>query len=366
MRRIIKGWLKAGILDKGVFQKSEAGTPQGGVISPLLANIALDGMEKYVKDRLEDDLFQANKARIRREGLSSGGIGRRRARTSMTIIRYADDFVVVHRDRDIVEKAQSVIEEFLRGMGLELKPSKTRIAHTIENLDGKIGFDFLGWTVRQFVDEKKAMGHKTIIKPSKDSVKKHLKAIKDEIDRKKGANQFALMNKLNPIIKGWSRYHATQVATSTFAYLRNRVFEKLWKWACFSHSNKGKEWIRSRYWRRYGKNNWRFMDAAGHFLIEHTDHKIVRHTFVKPSKSPYDGDWAYWSRRMGKEPTISPRVAKLMKKQDGKCGRCELYLTSNDLVDVHHVDGNHKNNKESNLSLLHRHCHDSAHNRKAA
>jgi RNA-directed DNA polymerase len=366
MRRIIKGWLKAGILDKGVFQKSEAGTPQGGVISPLLANIALDGMEQYVKERLEEDLFQAQKARSRREGLSAGNNNRRRAKDSMTIVRYADDFVVMHRDKDIVEKAQAVIEEFLRGMGLELKPSKTRIAHTMENLDGKIGFDFLGWTVRQFVDNKAALGQKTLIKPSKDSVKRHLRVIKDEVDRKKGANQFALINKLNPIIKGWSRYHATVVSTKTFQYLRNRVFEKLWNWACFNHSNKGKQWIKSRYWRRHGNNNWRFMTASGSFLMCHSDHNIRIHEMVHPSRSPYDGDWAYWSKRMGKEPTISPRVSRLMKSQKGRCGECGLFLTSEDLVEVHHIDGNHKNNAYKNLTLIHRHCHDQVHGRKAA
>jgi len=366
MRRIIKGWLKAGILDKGVFQKSEAGTPQGGVISPLLANIALDGMEEYVKDRLEEDLFQSQKTRVGKEGLKPGSSNRRNARNSMTIVRYADDFVVLHRDKDIVEKAQAVIEEFLRGMGLELKPSKTRIAHTMVDLDGKIGFDFLGWTVRQFEDDKAGMGHKALIKPSKDSVKRHLKAIKDEVDRKKGSNQVALISRLNPIIKGWSRYHATVVSTKTFQYLRNRVFEKLWNWACFNHSNKGKQWIKSRYWRRHGKNNWRFMTASGNFLICHTDHQIRRHSMIHPSKSPYDGDWAYWSKRMGKEPTISPRVSKLMKSQKGRCGECGLFLTSEDLVEVHHIDGNHKNNAYKNLTLIHRHCHDQVHGRKAA
>ena len=366
MRRIIKGWLKAGILDKGVFQKSEAGTPQGGVISPLLANIALDGMEKYVIDSLEDDLFQAQKARTRREGLKKSSNNRGAARSTMTIVRYADDFVVLHRDRDIVEKAQSVIEEFLRGMGLELKPSKTRIAHTRENLDGKIGFDFLGWTVRQFEDNKTAMGQKTIIKPSKDSVKRHLRAIKDEIDREKGANQLALITKLNPIIRGWSRYHATVVSGRTFGYLRMKVFEKLWRWACFNHSNKGKEWIRSRYWRRHGMNNWRFMTEAGKFLMCHSDHLIRRHTMINPSKSQYDGDWAYWTKRMGKVPIVSPRVSKLMKSQKGRCGECGLFLTSNDLVEVHHIDGNHKNNAYKNLTLIYRHCHDQVHGKKAA
>jgi len=108
------------------------------------------------------------------------------------------------------------------------------------------------------------------------------------------------------------------------------------------------------------------MTASGEFLMEHTDHKIIRHAMINPSKSPFDGDWADWSERMGKEPTISPRVAKLMKKQEGKCGRCELFLTSRDLVEVHHIDGNHKNNKETNLTLLHRHCHDQAHGKVAA
>ena len=360
LRKIIKGWLKAGILDDGVFHKSDAGTPQGGVISPLLANIALDGMEKHVKDRLEEDLLQSAKARVKREGLPQV-VGRRDARKAMAIIRYADDFVVIHRDKDIVEKAKEVIFDWLAEMGLELKPSKTRIAHTIENLDGKAGFDFLGCEIRQYRDKTTKLGHKTIIKPSKDAAKRHLAKVGEVIERHKGMNQIALISKLNPIIKGWSRYHCTTVARKTFEYLKHRMYEKLWRWACFNHAHKGKMWIKDRYFRRHGGYNWRFMAASGEFLMEHTDHKIIRHAMINPSKSPYDGDWAYWSKRMGKEPTISPRVAKLMKKQEGKCGRCELFLTSLDLVEVHHSDGNHKNNKETNLTLLHRHCHDQAH-----
>ena len=354
LRKIIKGWLKAGIMDNGVFQKSDAGTPQGGVISPLLANIALDGMEEYVKDRLEDDLHRSYKAR-------TGYRGTRDARRAMTIIRYADDFVVIHRDKDIVEKAKEVISDWLAEIGLELKPSKTRIAHTIENLDGKAGFDFLGCEVRLYRDKTTKLGHKTIIKPSKDAAKRHLAKIGEVVERHKGMNQIALILKLNPIIKGWSRYHCTTVARKTFEYLKHRMYEKLWRWACFNHSHKGKIWIKDRYFRKHGGHNWRFMTASGEFLMEHTDHKIIRHAMINPSKSPYNGDWAYWSKRMGREPTISPRIARLMKKQEGKCGRCELFLTSCDLVEVHHIDGNHKNNKETNLTLLHRHCHDQAH-----
>jgi RNA-directed DNA polymerase len=279
----------------------------------------------------------------------------------MTIIRYADDFVVIHRDKDIVEKAKEVISDWLAEMGLELKPSKTRIAHTIENLDGKAGFDFLGCEVRQYRDKTTKLGHKTIIKPSKDAAKRHLAKIGEVVERHKGTNQIALISKLNPIIKGWSRYHCTTVARKTFEYLKHRMYEKLWRWACFNHAHKGKIWIKDRYFRRHGGYNWRFMTASGEFLMEHSDHKIIRHAMINPSKSPYDGDWAYWSKRMGKEPTISPRIAKLMKKQEGKCGRCELFLTTRDLVEVHHIDGNHKNNKETNLNLLHRHCHDQAH-----
>jgi RNA-directed DNA polymerase len=120
----------------------------------------------------------------------------------MSIIRYADDFVFIHRDKDIVEKAQTVISDWLAEVGLELKPSKTRIAHTIENLDGKAGFDFLGCEIGQYRDETANLGHKTIIKPSKDEAKRHLAKVGEVIERHKGTNQIPLISKLNPIIKG--------------------------------------------------------------------------------------------------------------------------------------------------------------------
>ena len=120
----------------------------------------------------------------------------------MSIIRYADDFVVIHRDKDIVEKAQTVISDWLAEVGLELKPSKTRIAHTIENLDGKAGLDFLGCEISQYRDETANLGHKTIIKPSKDEAKRHLAKVGEVIERHKGTNQIPLISKLNPIIKG--------------------------------------------------------------------------------------------------------------------------------------------------------------------
>ncbi len=183
-------------------------------------------MEKHVKDRLEEDLLQSAKARVEREELPQV-VGRRDARKAMAIIRYADDFVVIHRDKDIVEKAKEVISDWLAEMGLEFKPSKTRIAHTIENLDGQAGFDFLGCEIRQYRDKTTKLGHKTIIKPSKDAAKRHLAKVGEVIERHEGMNQIALISKLNPLIKVWSRYHCTTVDGKTFEYLKHRMYEKL-------------------------------------------------------------------------------------------------------------------------------------------
>jgi len=167
MRRIIKAWLKAGIMDGDTLFPTREGTPQGGVISPLLANIALHGLETEIQSR-----FQRNK----------------RAGTTMmmwtpAVIRYADDFVVLHRDEGVVRECQRIAQDWLKGMGLELKSSKTRIGHTLKEMDGTAGFDFLRFTVRQFPVGKyhtgkqggKALGFKTIIKPSKKKVKLHLR-----------------------------------------------------------------------------------------------------------------------------------------------------------------------------------------------
>ncbi|MEH2320277.1 group II intron reverse transcriptase/maturase [Nostoc sp.] len=190
--RQVRAWLKAGVMDgKQLFPTSE-GTPQGGVISPLLANIALHGMEERIK-QYADTLTG----------------GKRKNRFCLSLIRYADDFVILHENITIVQRCKEIISEWLQGMGLELKPSKTRLAHTlIQYEQEKPGFDFLGFTIQQFPAGRyhSKQGFKTIITPSKQKQKVHYEQIANVIEAHKAAPQAALISHLNPIIRGWANY----------------------------------------------------------------------------------------------------------------------------------------------------------------
>jgi RNA-directed DNA polymerase len=350
MRRLIKAWLKGGVIDNGVFQKTDAGTPQGGVISPLLANIALHGMENDIKNAL----------------LKSGEITKKGSNpvASLSIIRYADDFVVIYPKLEIVEKCQVLIQEWLNKIGLELKDSKTSLVHTFnEHENQPAGFDFLGFNVRQYKvgEHNSKRGYKTLIKPSNKAIKTHLRKLKSELRGMRGATQDAVIRKLSPIIRGWCNYYSTVVSSEIFDKLGDLLYKKLWRWAEFRHHNKGAQWIKRKYFRAHGKFIWMFKSEDGWFLQPHGMYKIKRHTKVKGIKSPFDGDRGYWSSRVGKHPLLPDKLSRLIKVQSGKCSHCGLSFIGNEIMELHHLDGNHKNNKPENLMLVHGHCHDHIH-----
>lgn len=352
-RRVIRGWLRAGVLDGNVFQETDRGTPQGGVISPLLANIALHGLETDTRAALLPELRRVEKEKRGASGLNPG---------VYRVIRYADDFVVVHHNREIVLRARGVIGDWLKGIGLELKPSKTRLCHTMERLEEEPpGFDFLGFHVQQVAARDRRQGFKLLIRPSRKAVKRHLLSIREELRRLRGAPQEAVIRKLNPIVKGWSRYYCTAISRKVFERCGHLMHQKLWRWARFRHPHKGERWVKRKYFRSHGGDDWRFMTHDGQFLMRHQDHRIQRHTRVRGDKSPYDGDWVYWAMRRGKYPGISPRAALLIKGQQGRCGHCRRPIGAEDLIEVHHIDGNRQNNARANLALVHRHCHDTIH-----
>lgn len=346
-RRQIKAWLKAGFMDGGTLFPTEEGTPQGGVISPLLANIALHGLETAI----------------------TGIPIKRRPK----VVRYADDFVVFGNSPEIIERSKKVAEEWLREVGLELKPSKTRIAHTHEEYNGNLGFDFLGFTVRQFSVGKyhtafngkgQSLGFKTLIKPSKQNVKRHMEKIDKIILAHRSAPQAALIQRLNPLISGWSNYFSTVVSKMTFNWLDNYVFWRLWAWANHRHPSKSKSWQKKKYWHRAWGRSWVFgvrKDDAFITLNLHARTPIVRHVKVQGQRSPYDGDWIYWSSRQGKHPEVSTRTAILLKRQKGRCSYCRLYFKANDLLETDHIIPKCKRRDDGykNLQVLHRHCHDS-------
>ncbi len=355
-RRQIKAWLKVGILDNRRTIFPEKGTPQGGICSPLLANIALHGMETRIKE------YAATWKGYKRDNMSS-----------LTLIRYADDFVILHQDLNVVLNCRRIIGEWLSEMGLELSEEETRIVHTLKEHDKqKPGFDFLGFNIRQHKVGKchsgkgtngKPLGFKTLMKPSTESIQKHYEELARVIDTHKAAPQHMLIGKLNPKIKGWTNYYKTGTSKKTFSKVSHLLYQKLWRWSVRKHPNKGKKWVKNKYWHTIGNDNWVFQcnhKGKTYTLYEHPETKIKRHTKVNSEESPYGGDSQYWAIRMGKHPEMKASVAKLLKKQKGKCNLCGLTFQPEDLLETDHIvpqkAGGHK--YKDNLQLLHRHCHD--------
>ena len=355
IRLQIRSWLKAGVMDgKQLFPTSE-GTPQGGVISPLLANIALHGMEERIRKEYP------KKSENIKNGVRIG------AMYPPNIIRYADDFVILHEDITVVQRCREIISEWLKDMRLELKPSKTRLAHSLNKYEEEQpGFNFLGFYIRQWEVSKydSKQGFKTIIIPSKEKQKIHYDQVASIIDIHKAAPQSALIGNLNPVIMGWSNYYSTVVSKETYSSQDDLTYQKLKAWAERRHPKKSKGWVVNKYWQTIGGNNWAFATRqegkAPMRLRTHAETSIIRHVKVKGDASPYDGNQKYWSSRMGTHPEVSTRVAKLLKTQKGKCTYCGLYFREEDVMEVDHIIPRIKGGKDEykNLQLLHRHCHD--------
>src|SRR5712691_524797 len=201
--RQIKAWLKAGVVDKGELWPTTEGTPQGGALSPLLANIALHGLEHSIKEALP------------------------RGMKVPAVIRYADDLVVIHEDRAVREKCQGIISEQLTGMCLELKPRKTRITHTLRKEEGETGCDFLGFTIRQYPVSKTKLGFKTIITPSKKASKRHCRRMGEGIAQQKMATQAHLIRERGPVRGGWSKYYAKVCSKRTYSTVDRTLLHQL-------------------------------------------------------------------------------------------------------------------------------------------
>ena len=325
----------------------------GEVASPLLANIALHGLETAIR--------AAFPTKVR--GVRLG---------KPVVIRYADDFVVLHPDLAVIEEVQRLATAWLAGMGLELKPSKTRITHTLTAHDGHCGFDFLGFQVRQHRVGKThsgrikhpggttLLGFKTIITPSKDAQRRHQLALGEVIRRHKMAPQDALVGRLNPVIRGWTNYYATVCAKDTFARMSFNTYHKLWRWARYRHPNKAGRWIAAKYWR-LETGQWRFGSRGGPQLAVHDRTPIRRFTKVQGARSPFDGDWVYWATRLGRHPALPRSTTRLLRLQGGRCARCAQFFRHGDaLIEVDHRLPRALGGGEAlaNRQLLHGHCHD--------
>jgi RNA-directed DNA polymerase len=323
------------------------------VLSPLLANIALHGLEEYLRTQFP--------VRTRRNPEQPG----RQIHWQPQVIRYADDLVVLHRDRTVIEHCRQLTQAWLKGIGLELSEPKARIAHTLEEAGGEAGFNFLGFQVRQYRASKyntaRGRGFKTLITPSTEAVKRHWAQLSEIISRNKAARQVNLIGLLNPVIAGWANYYSAVVSAKTFHRLDHRLYEKLRRWVFFRHPRKGRRWAIRRYWDITPGLSWNFREQDGPSLNQHTRVPIVRPVKVQGEASLYDGRWSYWAARQGKYPGVSRRRAALLKKQHGRCEACRLFFKPEDRIEIHHLDGNRSENRHNNLAAVHRHCHDQIH-----
>jgi RNA-directed DNA polymerase len=341
IHRQVRAWLRAGILEADTFSPTIAGTPQGGSCSPLLALIALHGIEDAITQVYPE-------ARL---------------------IAYADDGLVLHPDRAVLEHCQQLLSEWLAGIGLTLNTSKTRISHT---LDGdQPGMDFLGFHIRQYRVGKhqsgkgprgsQRLGYKTLITPAKANVKDHLAELGRIIRRGQDWPQAALIRKLNPTIRGWANYYRTWVCQATFSRLDHLTWVKLRRWANRRHPHTAARRTHQRYWRRRDSRDVFATPVTPDgqvWLTNHNEIPSLFHAKVTGNRSPYDGDWVYWSRRRGHYPTVKTRVATLLKRQSGRCAYCGQYFQHDDQLEVDHVNGDRRNSRYTNLQALHGHCHD--------
>jgi RNA-directed DNA polymerase len=363
LRRQIRAWLKAGVMDGKKLFPTDEGTPQGGVISPLLANIALHGLEELIRGLAPGfDLKDHRNCQL----------ALRDKIKSVSCIRYADDFVILHENIEVINLCKLKVEEWLSDIGLELKPSKTRLTHTLNTLeDENPGFNFLGFHIQQFSVGKHTsgkdsngnkLGFKTIITPSKESQKRHYRKVVEVIKKMQGVSQAVLIQKLNPIIRGWCNYYSHVVSNDIFSRLWHLTVYRLLKWGIRRHPCKNKGWVRHKYFRTIGGNNWTFSTSGVDpiSLVQHSNIEIKRHVKVKGNASPYNGDWKYWSERWGKNPDVSKSVKVSLKKQKGKCAYCGNYFKDGDILETDHIIPKSKGGKDEykNLQVLHRHCHD--------
>jgi len=335
---ILRKWLKSGFMEKQRLFPTEQGTPQGGIISPVLANMTLDGMEKALETRFRWCKSAAIKNQV-------------------NLVRYADDFIITGRTEEHLKEAKRIVIDFLKERGLSLSEEKTRIV-TIEQ-----GFDFLGWNIRKY-------SGKLLIKPAKNNVHKHLQKIRNTIKEMQGNEQKDLIEKLNPIIKGWTNYHANQVSKKVFAKTSHETWKALWKWAKQRHPVKGLKWIKKRYFHREESRDWIFgyKDGNGKWvnLHKHADTHITRHVKVKAEANPFDPTWeTYWEERDKQlaNRTFYGKVKSLWKRQEGECPICRESIRVGDEFNIHHIIRRTNGGGETldNLQLLHANCHRQIH-----
>ncbi len=341
---ILRKWLKCGILEQSVFHPTEAGTPQGGIISPVLANLALDGLETTLHRKFIDP----------HRGISF----------RVNVVRYADDFVVTGGTKELLEQqVLPIVEAHLRSRGLTLSGEKTRITHIRD------GFDFLGQHVRKYKD-------KLLLTPSRKNTQSFLRKIREVINSNKTATSGQVIVRLNPLIRGWANYHRHSASKGTFSRVDSLIFNCLWRWCVRRHPNKSRFWVKDRYFCTRGKDRWVFNGevprpedpAHREYLLKTVNTPIRRHIKIRNAANPYDPEWeTYFERRLDVQMEASLKGRRfllfLWREQDGKCPVCQEKITRLTGWHSHHVRWRSQGGSDTieNRVLLHPNCHRQVH-----
>lgn len=346
-KRVLRKWLKSGVVDREQLLRTESGTPQGGIISPALANWTLNGLESELQSHLAKK-FKTAKAK----------------KLKVHVVRYADDFVITGNSKEVLEdEVKPWVEQFLAIRGLRLSRAKTRIAH-IDN-----GFDFLGWNFRRY-------SGKVITKPSKKNAKTFYEKLRKTIGENLATKHEDLIRLLNPMLRGWAQYHKPVSAKEAFTDMESRLYWRLWRWAARRHPNKNTIWRREKYWQPFG-------DRSGVFaanVIKDDGSKgwtqlyslpgtaIERHKKIKGTYHPYDPKCeAYWEElrqeRMASNIGYQREIATLYSEQNGLCAHCGFEMDMETGWHDHHIvyRVNGGSNALGNRVLLHPNCHAQVH-----
>ena len=356
-RTVLRKWLKAGVIDRRQLMATEAGTPQGGIISPCLANATLNGLEIQLKRHL-----------VKKLGV------RNAKKSKVQCVRYADDFVVTAASKELLEDVvKPWVEQFLSARGVALSREKTQITHIHQ------GFDFLGWNFRKYVPKSPYRNAKLLIKPSKKNVSAFYRKVREIIKGSGALTQDALIGQLNPVLKGWAQYHSPVVAKEAFSKLDNLIFWRIWRWAKRRHPRKSADWIRNKYFRSIGRQNWVFAypykngkgERQYRRLYGLAETAIVRHKRLPGEYQPYDATqelkWeALRVQRMQHKLRYRGQVLSIFRRQMGLCALCGHAISRETGWHDHHVirrvDGGPDTLR--NRVLLHPNCHALVHSQR--
>ncbi len=346
-KAILRKWLKAGVVFQGQFQATEAGTPQGGIISPTLANVALNG--------LENQLLAHLKAKL--------GVNQTK-KLKIYVVRYADDFVITGSTPDVLEhEIKPWVEQFLAVRGLSLSTEKTRIVNIAK------GFDFLGWNFRKY-------SGKLLIKPSKKNAQAFYRKVKEAISANKTAKQEDLIQLLNPMLRGWALYHRPVVAKATFSRMEREIFWALWWWAKRRHPQKSADWVRRTYFTTVEGRSWVFgttvADGDGGTrlmeLYSLAGTPIQRHKKIRGDYNPFDPAQEMYGETLRRERLLNSmshrkQWIRLYVDQRGLCALCQCKMTKETGWHDHHIEYRVHGGSDAlgNRVLLHPNCHAQVH-----